>query len=52
MEVAQVVAEALTKKQPKRYYIVGKDAKGAKKASYLPKALLDRIILKKIEKFA
>lgn len=52
LEVARVVADALRTKHPKRYYIVGKDAKGAKKATYLPTALLDRIILKRIEKFA
>jgi NAD(P)-dependent dehydrogenase (short-subunit alcohol dehydrogenase family) len=52
LEVARAAADALTNKRPKRYYIVGKDAKGAKKATYLPTALLDRIILKRIEKFA
>ncbi len=52
IEVAKVVAEALTSKHPKRNYTVGKDAKGARKATYLPTALLDRIILKRIEKFA
>lgn len=52
LEVANVAAEALTNKHPKRYYIVGKDAKGAKKATYLPTSILDRIILKKIKKFA
>lgn len=51
-EVAKVIADALTNKHPKRHYIVGKDAKGAKKATYLPRAILDRIILKRIEKFA
>ena len=52
LEVANVAAEALTNKHPKRYYIVGKDAKGAKKATYLPTGILDWIILKKIKKFA
>jgi len=52
LEVAQIAAEALKNKRPKRYYIVGKDAKGAKKATYLPRAILDRIILKKIAKYA
>ena len=52
-EVAKVIADALnTNKLPKRHYIVGKDAKGAKKATYLPTGLLDRIILKRIGKFA
>ena len=51
IEVAKSVHEALTKKKPKRYYIVGKDAKGAKKATLLPTALLDNIILKNIGKF-
>ena len=49
--VARVIADALTNKHPKRHYIVGKDAKGAKKATYLPTAILDRIILKRIERF-
>ena len=52
LEVAHVAAEALTKKHPKCYYIVGKDAKGAKKATFLPTAVLDRIILKRIGRFA
>lgn len=51
-DVANAAAEALTHKHPKRYYIVGKDAKGARKATYLPTAMLDRVILKRIEKFA
>lgn len=51
VNVAKVVAEALNKKQAKRYYIVGNDAKGAKKATYLPTAMLDRLILKKIGKY-
>jgi len=51
-DVAEVAAKALTHKHPRRYYIVGKDAKGARKATYLPTALLDRVILKRIEKFA
>jgi NAD(P)-dependent dehydrogenase (short-subunit alcohol dehydrogenase family) len=52
MVVAKAVAHALFTKRPKRYYIVGKDAKGAAKAAKLPKWLLDRIILKRIEKFS
>jgi short-subunit dehydrogenase len=51
-DVAEVAAKALTHKHPRRYYIVGKDAKGARKATYLPTAFLDRVILKRIEKFA
>ena len=50
--VAKVIADALTNRHPKRHYIVGKDAKGAKKATYLPTAILDTIILKRIGKFA
>jgi len=50
-EVAKIIADALIKKHPKRHYIVGKDAKGAKKATYLPAALLDKVILKRIAQF-
>jgi NAD(P)-dependent dehydrogenase (short-subunit alcohol dehydrogenase family) len=49
-EVAKAVAHAFTSKKPKRYYIVGNDAKGAAKAAKLPKGLMDRIILKRIQK--
>jgi NAD(P)-dependent dehydrogenase (short-subunit alcohol dehydrogenase family) len=52
MEVAKTVAMAFDSGIPKRYYIVGKDAKGAAKAAKLPKWLLDRIILKRIEKLS
>ena len=52
IKVASVVTDALTSKHPRRHYIVGKDAKGAKIASYLPKAFLNKIILKRIGKFA
>ncbi|MEQ9298337.1 MAG: SDR family oxidoreductase [Cyclobacteriaceae bacterium] len=52
IEAAKVVAEALTSAHPKRYYVVGKDAKGARKVSYLPAALLDWIILRGINKFS
>ena len=50
-KVAEVAAKALTHKHLKRYYIVGNDAKGAKKATFLPTSILDRIILKKVKKF-
>ncbi len=49
-EVAKAVAHALTSKKPKRYYIVGNDAKGAVIAAKLPKGILDWMILKKIQK--
>ena len=49
-EVAKAVTHAFTSKKPKRYYIVGNDAKGAAKAAKLPKGLMDRIILKRIQK--
>jgi NAD(P)-dependent dehydrogenase (short-subunit alcohol dehydrogenase family) len=49
-EVAKSVAHAFTSKKPKRYYIVGNDAKGAAKAAKLPKGFLDWIILKRIQK--
>lgn len=52
IEAAQVVAKALTTEHPKRYYTVGKDAKGARKAAYLPAALLDWMILRGINKFS
>ena len=48
-EVAKAVESALDTKKPKRYYIVGKDAKGAALAAKWPKSLLDRIILKRIQ---
>ena len=50
IEVAKVVADVLAVKKPKLTYIVGKDAKGAAKVARLPKALLDWMILKHIEK--
>ncbi|MEN8193654.1 MAG: SDR family oxidoreductase [Bacteroidota bacterium] len=49
-EVAKSVTHALTANKPKRYYLVGNDAKGGAKASKLPKALLDWIFMKRIEK--
>jgi len=49
--VSNVITDALTSNCPKRHYIVGRDAKGAKKATYLPAALLDKIILKRIAQF-
>lgn len=50
IEVAKSVAHALTSKSPKRYYIVGSDARGAARARRLPKAILDWFIMKRIEK--
>jgi NAD(P)-dependent dehydrogenase (short-subunit alcohol dehydrogenase family) len=52
IHVAKVVAEALQTKRPKRYYIVGKDARAAAKASKFPKTLLDWMILKRIAKLS
>jgi NAD(P)-dependent dehydrogenase (short-subunit alcohol dehydrogenase family) len=49
-EVAKQVEKALTVKKPKAYYLVGGDAKGAAKVARLPKALLDWLILKRIQK--
>jgi len=49
-EVAKSVAHALTSAKPKRYYLVGADAKGGAKASSLPKGLLDWIFMKRIQK--
>jgi NAD(P)-dependent dehydrogenase (short-subunit alcohol dehydrogenase family) len=49
-EVAKAVTQAFTSKKPKRYYIVGNDAKSAVKAAKFPKGLLDWIILKRIKK--
>ena len=49
-EVAKSVAHALTSAKPKRYYLVGDDAKGGAKASRLPKGLLDWIFMKRIQK--
>lgn len=49
-EVAKAVTHAFTSKKPKRYYIVGNDAKGAAKAAKLPKGLMDKNILKRIQK--
>ena len=49
-EVAKSVAHALTSAQPKRYYLVGKDAKGGAKASKLPKVILDWMFMKRIQK--
>ncbi len=51
-EAAKVVANALTSAKPKYYYYVGNDAKGAAKASKLPKRLLDWMILKRIQNLA
>lgn len=48
VEAARVVFQAISKKNPKRYYFVGSDAKGAAKAARLPKSLLDWIITKRI----
>jgi len=50
VEVARAVAHGLKANKPKRYYIVGSDAKGAAKAARLPKSILDWLILKRIEK--
>lgn len=50
--VAEQVSQALTTCNPKSYYIVGKDAKGAAKAAKLPRRLLDWIILKRMETMA
>lgn len=49
-EVAIYVAHALISKNPKYYYIVGNDAKGAAVVAKLPRRLLDWIILKRIQK--
>ena len=40
-EVSKVVADAFASKKPKRYYIVGSDAKGATKAARLPENILE-----------
>ena len=50
IEVAKDVAHALTSEKPKLYYFVGKDAKGAAKATKFPKSFLDWIIMKRIQK--
>jgi len=50
IEVAKAAADALSSSKPKRYYTVGNDAKGAVKAAKLPRILLDRIILNRIQK--
>ena len=52
VEVAKVVHRAFDSQKPKPYYIVGNDAKGAAKAARLPVGLLDRILLKRIEKLS
>jgi len=49
-EVAKSVAYSLTSPKPKRYYLVGDDAKAGAKASKLPKVLLDWIFMKRIQK--
>ena len=49
-EVANSVTQALTSPKPKRYYLVGDDARRGAKASKLPKALLDWIFMKRIQK--
>lgn len=50
IEVSKAVEHAITSKKPKRYYLVGSDCKSAVRASKLPKALLDAILLKQIQK--
>jgi short-subunit dehydrogenase len=50
IQVAKAVAHGLTAKNPKRYFVVGDDAKGAARAARLPKAILDWAILKRIER--
>ena len=50
IEVAKDVAHALTSEKPKLYYFVGKDAKGAAKATKFPRSFLDWIIMKRIQK--
>jgi len=50
IDVAKEVMKALTSKKPKRYYIVGKDAKGAAMAAKLPTWFLDWLIYKRMHK--
>lgn len=50
IEVAKVVHIAFKSQKPKPYYIVGNDAKRAARAARLPVGILDRILLKRIEK--
>ena len=50
--VAKVVVKALTSANPKYYYNVGSDAKGAAIFAKLPKRLTDWMILKRIQKLA
>ena len=52
MEVAKSVANGLSSSKPKRYYIVGNDAKEAVRVTKLPKVLLDWIIIKRIKKLS
>lgn len=49
-EVANSVTRAITSSKPKRYYLAGDDAKSGVKASKLPKAFLDWIFMKRIQK--
>jgi NAD(P)-dependent dehydrogenase (short-subunit alcohol dehydrogenase family) len=49
-KVAKVVGSAFKSNKPRSYYIVGNDAKGAAKATKLPRGFLDWIILKRIQK--
>ncbi len=49
IEVAKVVTKAMTVQNPKFTYIVGNDAKGAAFAARLPRAMLDWMILKRIQ---
>ena len=49
-EVSKSIAQALTSQNPKRYYVVGSDAKSAAIAAKFPKGLLNWIILKRIQK--
>jgi short-subunit dehydrogenase len=50
VEVAKVVANILSIKKPKACYWVGNDARAAARAARLPKAFLDWIIIKRIQK--
>ena len=49
-EVAKVMGHAFSSSKPRSYYVVGNDAKGAAKVAKLPRGLLDRIILMRIQK--
>ncbi len=50
IEAAKVVAKSLQHKKPNRYYYVGSDVKVVAKLSYLPKSILDWMIIKRIKK--